>query len=75
MRYYAVKNRLVASESPIPSGEEISQEEYTVKAREMYIAAVEYAKNNPPSTEENQTTEEKYNALVEALTEVYTDAN
>lgn len=52
MRYYTVKNRLVASESPIPFGEEISQEEYTVKAHEMYNAAVEYAKNNPPSTDE-----------------------
>lgn len=75
MKYYIIRNRLVASESPIPSGEEITLEEYTEKAHEMYIAAVEYAKNNPPSTEEPQTTEEKYNALVEALTEVYSDAD
>lgn len=68
MRYYTVKNRLVASPRHIHGGKEISREIYEEMRQALHNAAVEYAKNNPPPVEiGEEATEADY---LEALAEM-----
>ena len=70
MRYFVVEKRLIASLDAVPSGEEITAEEYEARRQELYEAALEYIKNNPPIDPEEATEADYQSALRDMGVEV-----